>query len=143
MLCKSKSLTLVTIGYSWIHSWDILIEYCFWAQEAVCNKVIDVGTGFMKILYLGRAPRTKETLPDFREKCRVTRHSRAFRWLTGSQRTPGFWGVTTTSITNHNMKLQIPPQKKIKNKKHQTIEHHKQITTSTIIIADYNRNKLD
>ena len=22
----------------------------------------------MKILYLGRAPRTKETLPDFREK---------------------------------------------------------------------------
>ena len=31
--------------------------------------------GFRQILYLGRAPRTKETLPDFREKCRVTRHS--------------------------------------------------------------------
>ena len=29
-------------------------------------QVIDIGTG----LYLGRAPRTKETLPDFRE-CRV------------------------------------------------------------------------
>ena len=42
----------------------------------------------------GRAPRTKETLPDFREKCRVTRHSRVFRGLTGSQRTPGFWGIT-------------------------------------------------
>ena len=27
-------------------------------------------TGFMQVLYLGRAPRTKETLPDFRE-CRV------------------------------------------------------------------------
>ena len=94
VLYKSKSLTLVTIGYSWIHSWDIFIEYCFWAQEAVCNQVIDVGTGFMKILYLGRAPRTKETLPDFREKCRVTRHARAFRGLTGSQRTPGLWGVT-------------------------------------------------
>ena len=39
---------------------------------------------------MGRAPHTKETLPDFREKCRVTRHSRAFRGLTGSQRTPGF-----------------------------------------------------
>ena len=51
----------------------------------------------MKILYLGRAPRTKETLPDFREKCRVTRHSRAFRGLTGSQRTPGFWGVTSSA----------------------------------------------
>ena len=45
---------------------------------------------FIQDLYLGRAPRTKETLPDFREKCRVTRHSRVFRGLTGSQRTPGF-----------------------------------------------------
>ena len=45
---------------------------------------------FLQVLYLGRAPRTKETLPDFREKCRVTRHSRVFRGLTGSQRTPGF-----------------------------------------------------
>ena len=44
----------------------------------------------MQVLYLGRAPRTKETLPDFREKCRVTRHSRVFRRLTGIQRTPGF-----------------------------------------------------
>ena len=44
----------------------------------------------MQVLYMGRAPRTKETLPDFREKCRVTRHSRVFRELTGSQRTPGF-----------------------------------------------------
>ena len=50
--------------------------------------------GFRQVLYLGRAPRTKETLPDFREKCRVTRHSRVFRGLTGSQRTLGFWGVT-------------------------------------------------
>ena len=48
----------------------------------------------MQVLYLGRAPRTKETLPDFREKCRVTRHSRVFRGLTGSQRTLGFLGVT-------------------------------------------------
>ena len=47
-----------------------------------------------QVLYLGRAPRTKETLLDFREWCRVTRHSRVFRGLTGCQRTPGFWGVT-------------------------------------------------
>ena len=43
---------------------------------------------------LGRAPRTKETLPDFRKSCRVTRHSRVFSGLTGYQRTPRFWGVT-------------------------------------------------
>ena len=51
----------------------------------------------MQVLYLGRALRTKETLPDFREKCRVTRHSRVFRGLTGSQRTPGF-GVSQLGI---------------------------------------------
>ena len=50
----------------------------------------------MQVLYLGRAPRTKETLPDFREKCRVARHSRVFRGLTGSQRTPGIRGFTFT-----------------------------------------------
>ena len=48
----------------------------------------------MQVLYLGRAPRTKKTLPNFREKCRVTQHSRVFRGLTGSQRTPQVWGIT-------------------------------------------------
>ena len=37
-----------------------------------------IETGYIQVMYLGRAPRTKETLPDFREKCRVTRHSRVF-----------------------------------------------------------------
>ena len=56
--------------------------------------ILMFGTGYIQVLYLGRAPRTKKTLPDFRENCRVTRHSRVFRGLKGSQRTPGFWGVT-------------------------------------------------
>ena len=54
----------------------------------------------MQVLYLGRAPRTKETLPDFREKCRVTRHSRVFRGLTGSQRTPEFGASHFITILN-------------------------------------------
>ena len=37
-----------------------------------------------------RAPRTKKTLHDFHEWCRVTRHPRVFRGLTDCQRTPGF-----------------------------------------------------
>ena len=49
---------------------------------------------FIQVLYLGRAPRTKETLPDFLKWRRVTRPPLVFRGLTGSQRTPGFWGVT-------------------------------------------------
>ena len=60
------------------------------------------GTGYIQILYLGRAPRTKETLPDFRQKCRVIRHSRVFHGLTGSQRTPGFWGVTYTIFSKEH-----------------------------------------
>ena len=48
----------------------------------------------MQVSFLGRAPRTKETLPDFLKWRRVTRPPLVFRGLTGSQRTPGFWGVT-------------------------------------------------
>ena len=44
----------------------------------------------MQVLYLGRAPRTKETLPNFLKWRRVTRPPLVFRGLTGSQRTPGF-----------------------------------------------------
>ena len=53
-----------------------------------------VNEGLIQELYLGRAPRTKETLPDFLKWRRVTRPPLVFRGLTGSQRTPRFWGVT-------------------------------------------------
>ena len=36
-----------------------------WAQEAVFTHVIVDWDRFMQVMYLGRAPRTKETLPDF------------------------------------------------------------------------------
>ena len=76
------------IEYSYGPKWPYLIyiAYIGLFGTGICR--------FVQVLYLGRALRTKETLPDFREKCRVTRHSRVFRGLTGSQRTPGFWGVT-------------------------------------------------
>ena len=48
-----------------------------------------------QVCTLGRAPRTKETLLDFCKWCWVTRHPRVFRKLTGCQRTPWFWGVTS------------------------------------------------
>ena len=56
-------------------------------------------------MYLGRAPHTKETLPDFHERCRVARHLRVFRELTGSQRTLGDRGVTAWY---HNIGIRIP-----------------------------------
>ena len=45
-------------------------------------------------MYLGRALCTKETLPDFPEEMSGHRTFTSFRGLTGSQRTPGIWGVT-------------------------------------------------
>ena len=54
----------------------------------------------MQELYLGRAPRTKGTLPDFLKRRRVTRHPLVFRGLTGSQRTPGF-GVLQKRSQDH------------------------------------------
>ena len=85
-----------------------------WAQEAVLfmlglYRVLFMGPsgtiGYIlhilkclgqdiQVLYLGRASRTKETLPDFLKWRRVTRHPLVFRGLTGSQRTPRVWGVT-------------------------------------------------
>ena len=64
MLYKSKSLTLELLLYSWIY---IGMNIGLWAQEAVFTHVIDVRTGYVQVMYLGRAPRTKETRPDFRE----------------------------------------------------------------------------
>ena len=56
----------------------------------------------MQVLFLGRAPRTKETLPDFLKWRRVTRPPLVFRGLTGSQRTPEFWGVTFSEVASGN-----------------------------------------
>ena len=59
-----------------------------------CGHCKLFGTGCI----LSRALRTKETLPDFREWCRVTRHPRVFRGLMDCQLTPEIWGVTDLSI---------------------------------------------
>ena len=67
-------------------------EYYFWAQVAVLLMLglyCTVWDRYMQVLYLGRAHHRKETLQEFHEKCRVTRHLRIFRGLMGSQRTPG------------------------------------------------------
>ena len=63
------------------------------AQVAVFTHVISDDVDDWDRWFLGRAPRTRGTLPDFREFCRVARHSLVFRGLMGSQRTPRFWGV--------------------------------------------------
>ena len=61
-----------------------------WPFYSCYNHIELCGTDFMQVMYLGRAPRTKETLPDFLKWRRVSRHPQCFCGLTGSQRTPGF-----------------------------------------------------
>ena len=75
----------------------------------------------MQVLYLGRAPRTKETLPDFLKWRRVTRPPLVFHGLTGSQRTPGFWGVTEKDVPYSHLKvfrckafMHVPKEKRSK-----------------------------
>ena len=56
---------------------------------AIFTHVISDDIDDWDMWFLGRAPRTRETLLNFRELCRVARHSRVFRGLTSSQRNPG------------------------------------------------------
>ena len=69
-----------------------------------CNYIGLLEAGFMQVFHLGRAPRTKETLPDFLKRRRVNRHPLVFRGLTGSQRTPGF-GVSQTRVMEQSPKV--------------------------------------
>ena len=70
----------------------------FYSFLSVCGPDVVGVKCWDKLCILGRASRTKETLPDFHEWCRVTGHPRIFCGLTGCQRTPGIWGVTVVVI---------------------------------------------
>ena len=97
VLYKSKNiLTLVTIGYIVGFLVGMYIEYCYgpkWPYYS-CDWlywiILHCLGQDMQVLYLGRALRTKETLPDFLKWRRVTRHPLVFRGFTSSQRTPWF-----------------------------------------------------
>ena len=74
----------------------MFMSIVLWAQVAVVTYVMSYDVEWDRLGTMGRAPRTRETLPNFLESGRVTRHSRVFRRLTGSQRTFGEWGVIVT-----------------------------------------------
>ena len=38
-----------------------------WSFYSCCDYIGLLGTGFMQVLYLGRAPHTKKTMPNFSE----------------------------------------------------------------------------
>ena len=77
---------------------------------------------FIQVLYLGRALRTKETLPDFLKWRRVTRHPLVFRGLTAVNGPPGLGASHFRS--NHNITY-IQKRKSCQNHIHHihTIKH--------------------
>ena len=89
MLYKSKILTLEIMAYSWYVDEYISMgpRGCFHSYKCYIGL-------FWTCLYMGRALRTKETLPDFVREVGSPDIHECFRGLTGSQRTPWFWGVT-------------------------------------------------
>ena len=92
MLYKSNLLTLEPCNIYLVGIYFVSIDAG--AQVAIilltCGRCVVIFNYSGQVCTLGRASRTKETLPDFREWCRVTRHLQVFHGLTGCQRTPGF-----------------------------------------------------
>ena len=72
--------------------WSFLLILIVYGPGVVGVKCWD------KLCILGRAPRTKETLPDFHEWCRVTRHPGIFRGLTGCQLDTPVLGRHTSTL---------------------------------------------
>ena len=71
--------------------WPVILLTC-----GLGEVILIVGTGYVP--WVGFP--VQRRLCSIFEWCRVTRHSRVFRGLTGCQRTPGFWGVTMTMKNN-------------------------------------------
>ena len=84
VLVKSNVITLEIL-----YIVDVLVSIDAGAQEAIillafgpCVVIVDYCDRFCTF---ARALHIKKTLPDFRKWCRVTRHPRVFRGLTGYQ----------------------------------------------------------
>ena len=59
----------------------------------ICGPYVVICRLLGQVCTLGRAPRTKETLPDFRKWCRFTRHSSGIPRVDGLSTDPRFCGV--------------------------------------------------
>ena len=70
MCCKSKTFELLEL----LDIVGFIVGIVYgpkWPFYSCFDYIGLFGTGFIQVLYLGRAPRTKETLPDFKSIPRV------------------------------------------------------------------------
>ena len=73
---------------------DVRVHVVIFTHLIVYEPGVTVVNCWDRLCTLGRAPRTKETLPDFREWCRVTRHPRVFHGLMGVVNGPPGFGAS-------------------------------------------------
>ena len=83
MLYKRELInSFETIGYSCCIMISIVIRPK-WSFYSCCDYIGLLGTGFMQVLYLGRAPRTKETLSEYSEVVSDNPTSTCIPWVDG------------------------------------------------------------
>ena len=90
MLYKRKTLTLETMIYSWY-----VYEYCLWAQVAVFTHIYVILDCLGHVCIWVELPVQRRFCPIFVRDVGSPDIHECSRKLTGSQRTPRFWGVTT------------------------------------------------
>ena len=91
MFYKSKILTLETMAYSWY-----VDEYISMGQEAVFTHIIVILDCLGQVCIWVELLVQMRLCPIFLREVRSPDIHKCFRGLTGSQRTPRFWGVTWT-----------------------------------------------
>ena len=80
-------------------TWPFLLILIVYGPDVVVVNCWD------RLCTLGKTPRTNETLPDFCEWCRVTRHPRVFRRLMGCQRDTPVLGYHMFPICSSTLHL--------------------------------------
>ena len=116
MLYKSNLLTLEPCNIYLVGIYFVSIDAR--AQVAIillaCGPCVVILNCLGQVCTLGKAPHTKKTLPDFREWCQVTRHSRVPR-VDRLSTAPRFWGVTESILYCFRKHFKFIPNKKKEN----------------------------
>ena len=90
MLYKSKLLTLETMVYSW----DYLDEHWYMGPSGHLYSYWIILDCLGQVCIWVELPVQRRLCPIFVRDVGSADIHQCFRGLTGSQRTPGFWGVT-------------------------------------------------
>ena len=90
-----RSLFILGLGWAMLLSF---VHVVFWVELLIQRRLCPI---FVKITDLGKW--------DITVRYRVTRYPQVFRRLKVGQRTPGFWGVTSSNVIVWGNKMSLFP----------------------------------